>query len=111
MVIQIFLRDAIGTKEAIYTSASVRIRGAICRAVSRSRDSGLRYNSPLSMEILNRTKQQYISQNYVILRARIHTVQYALGRAANRPWFLFAFFFHFVSFQFIHRRLIFSIAF
>jgi len=44
------------------------------RTISRSRDSGLRYNSPLSMEILNRTKQQYISQNYVIPRACAYTV-------------------------------------
>lgn len=77
------LRDAIATKEAIYTSTNVRVLEAVCRAVSRSRDSGLRYNSPLSMEILNRTKQQYISQNYVILRARIHNVQYAVARAVN----------------------------
>ena len=51
------------------------------------------------MEILNRTKQQYISQNYVILRARIHTVQYALARAVNWPW-LFVRYLSFFSFRF-----------
>ena len=50
------------------------------------------------MEILNRTKQQYISQNYVILRARIHTMQYALARAVN--WSsLFVRFLFFFSFR------------
>lgn len=30
------------------------------------------------MEILNSTKQQYISQNYVILQPNVHVMQYAL---------------------------------
>lgn len=79
----------------------VRILEAVYRAVSRSRDSGLRYNSPLSMEILNRTKQQYISQNYVILRTCIHNMQYALARAAIRLRSRSLSFPHFASFRFV----------
>jgi len=56
----------------VFTYKCIRI--PIQRTISRSRDSSLRYNSPLSMEILNHTKQQYISQNYVIPRACAYTV-------------------------------------
>lgn len=66
--------ELIRKKEAVSICSRASARIPIRRTISRSRDSGLRYNSPLSMEILNHTKQQYISQNYVIPRACAYTV-------------------------------------
>lgn len=68
------VRELIRKKEAASMCSCASVRIPIRHTISRSRDSGLRYNSPLSMEILNHTKQQYISQNYVIPRACAYTV-------------------------------------
>lgn len=77
--IGLYVSESNSKKGAIYMSTCVRAHLRACFTVSRSCDSGLRYNSPLSMEILNRTKQQYISQNYVILCTTIALYAICLG--------------------------------